>query len=97
MDPNFIIVMIVICLIAGAISATIAANKDRDSVGFFFLGFFLGVLGIIIAAVVSPGQPPPPKGMRGFTCFRCSADHNVAIGQPSFQCWQCKATNTVPA
>jgi hypothetical protein len=45
-------------------ASSIAKKKERSAGGFFALGFFLGVIGVIIAAVVSPGQPGPRPGMR---------------------------------
>ncbi len=45
--PNLIIM--VVC---GVISAAIASSKGRSVVGWFFGGFFLGILGIIIVAVL---------------------------------------------
>ena len=39
--------------ICGAITALIARNKGRNPVGWFFAGFFLHVIGIIIVAVLS--------------------------------------------
>ena len=41
---------LVIGLICGAISAAIAAGKGRNAVGWFFGGFFLGLIGIVIVA-----------------------------------------------
>jgi hypothetical protein len=37
----------------GAICAVMAKNKGRNAVGWFFIGFFLGCLGLILIAVVS--------------------------------------------
>lgn len=44
---------LVIMAICGAIAAVIAANKGRSAVGWFFGGFFLGLIGIIVVAVIS--------------------------------------------
>ncbi len=41
-------------------ASSIAKKKDLSPGGFFALGFFLGVIGVIIAALVPPGQPGPP-------------------------------------
>jgi hypothetical protein len=47
------LVWIALCFVAGSI----AGNKGRSSVGFFFLAFFLSPLvGIIVAAVVKPNR-----------------------------------------
>jgi hypothetical protein len=63
--------------------------------GFFALGFFLSVIGVVIAAAVSPGQPGPPPGMRGVVCPRCNARQNVDLRQASFECWQCKTVSSL--
>ena len=47
-----IIVHLIIGCVAGAITAAIAASKGRNSAGWFFGGFFLGIIGIIIVAVL---------------------------------------------
>jgi len=38
--------------ITGAIASAIAASKGRSAIGWFFGGFFLGLIGIIIVAVL---------------------------------------------
>lgn len=42
-----------VSLICGAIAAAIASSKGRHGVGWFFIGFFFGLIGIIIALVLS--------------------------------------------
>jgi len=44
--------VLLIRLILGAIAAMIAANKGRNAGGWFVGGFFLGLIGIIIVAVL---------------------------------------------
>jgi uncharacterized membrane protein YeaQ/YmgE (transglycosylase-associated protein family) len=39
-------------VICGIIAAVIAANHGRSAIGWFFIGFFLGLVGIILAAVL---------------------------------------------
>lgn len=75
-------------------AASIAKKKHRSAGGFFALGFCLGVIGVIIAAVVSPGAPP---GMRGVVCRRCNARQNVDARQPTYECWQCKEVSRIAA
>lgn len=48
--PGFILVFVLIRGIMGAISAAIASSKGRSTAGWFFGGFFLDLLGIIIVA-----------------------------------------------
>lgn len=44
---------LVIVVICGIAAAAIASHKGRSAVGWFWGGFFLGVIGIIIVAVLS--------------------------------------------
>lgn len=46
-------IYIIIWLVCGGITAAIASSKGRNAVGWFFVGFFGGLIGIIIAAVMS--------------------------------------------
>ena len=50
----------------GVMSAVIAGNKNRDSVGWFFIGFFFGIFGFIASIAV-------PKGGEHST-----SDYNIA-------------------
>lgn len=45
-------VQLVFMLIFGGISAAIASSKGRSGIGWFFGGFFLGLIGLIIVAVL---------------------------------------------
>jgi len=40
-------------IVCGCIAAAIANSKGRSTVGWFFGGFFLGLIGIVIIAVIS--------------------------------------------
>ncbi|APE14144.1 hypothetical protein BOH72_01780 [Mycobacterium sp. WY10] len=91
------VVIVLIPVACGFIASTLAKKKNRSAGGFFALGFFLGVIGIVIAAVVSPGQPAPPPGMRAITCPRCNAVQNVDPAAPEFTCWQCHTASPVRA
>lgn len=42
----------IIALILGVICAAIANSKGRSAIGWFFIGFFFGILGLIIVLVV---------------------------------------------
>ncbi len=44
---------LIVGVICGIISALIASNKGRNAFGWFFGGFFLGIIGIVIVAVIS--------------------------------------------
>jgi hypothetical protein len=70
-------------------ASSLARKKHRSAGGFFALGFFFPVIGLLIAALISPGLPGPPPGMRAVVCPRCSARQNVDPEKPSYECWQC--------
>lgn len=52
-----LLVYAVIAVGGGVIASTIAKGKGRDAAGWFILGFFLPLIGILLAAVM----PPPRK------------------------------------
>lgn len=58
--PNYPIIAIglVAALIPGITGAVIAERKGHNPVGFFFLGFFLGLIGLVITAVIVGIQKP---------------------------------------
>ena len=92
-----VILFVLLPVLMGYIASRIAKKKDRSVGGFFALGFFLGIIGIIIAAVVSPGTPGPPPGMRAVVCPRCNTRQNVDPSAAQFECWQCKTMSKLPA
>lgn len=94
---HWLIFFVLVPVVCGWISSSIAKKKGRSAGAFFALGFFLGIIGIVVAAVVSPGQPPPPPGMTAVSCPRCNARQNIKPGEPEFECWQCKTTIRVGA
>jgi hypothetical protein len=92
-----ILVMIIVVAIligfpvgCGFWAKTIAEKKHLNPGGYFALGFFLGLLGVIIASVASPGPPGPPSGLHSVICPRCNAVQNVMPGAAQFECWQCR-------
>jgi hypothetical protein len=44
---------LLICLIFGIICAVIASSKGRTAIGWFFIGFFFPILGLILVCVLS--------------------------------------------
>ncbi|MGW5075965.1 hypothetical protein [Rhodococcus sp. NPDC004095] len=88
---------ILIGLICGAIASSIAGKKGLSRGGFWLLGFFFSVIGVIVALLVSPGEPAAPPGMRAVTCPRCNARQNVDVAQGRYECWQCKLVSQTPA
>ncbi|MYD19735.1 MAG: hypothetical protein F4246_10205 [Rhodothermaceae bacterium] len=49
-----LLVIILIPVVFGILCAAIAENKGRDGIGWFFIGFFLTVIGLVIALIVKP-------------------------------------------
>ena len=47
-----LVIQLILLLIFAAISAAVAASKGRTVIGWFFLGLFLGLIGVIIIAVL---------------------------------------------
>ena len=45
-----IAVQLIIAGICGMVAALIASHKGRSSVGWFFAGFFLGIIGVVVVA-----------------------------------------------
>lgn len=85
----YVVVTLAFGLICGLISAAIAGRKNRNTGGFFALGFFLGLIGIVAAAIASPGSPATPPGLTAVICPRCNARQNVPTSEETYRCWQC--------
>lgn len=56
----FVIILIGIAMGYGSWASSIAKRKNRSPRGFFALGFFFGLIGVFIAAVMSSKPGPPP-------------------------------------
>ena len=52
---------LVIGVICGIIATAIASSKNRSPVGWFFIGFFTGIIGIIIVAVLDDPEEKSRK------------------------------------
>jgi hypothetical protein len=52
-DGGELLVQLLIMAIFGGISAAIASSKGRNTVGWFFIGFFFGCIGLIIILCLS--------------------------------------------
>lgn len=52
MEAGFILILILIRVIVAIACAAIASHKGRSTVGWFFGGFFLQIIGLIIVAVL---------------------------------------------
>lgn len=49
-------------IIFGGACAIVAANKNRDPLGWFALGFFFSLVGLIVVAALSPAAQASPAG-----------------------------------
>lgn len=90
-DGAFWLIYLFVALVCGLISASLASNKNRDGMGYFILGFLLGIIGVIIAAGAAPATPKAPKGLRQVSCPRCNAVQNMPVKDDNYECWQCKS------
>jgi uncharacterized membrane protein YeaQ/YmgE (transglycosylase-associated protein family) len=90
MSEGAIAALLIYSVLCGVIAGLIASRKNRSQNGFALLGLLLGLIGVAAAAIVSPGIPSAPEGMRLVMCPRCNAQQNVGVDEPSYECWQCK-------
>jgi hypothetical protein len=61
-NAGFWIGAAILWVLCGIGAAFIAKSKGRDPGGYFILGFFLGIIGLIIAAVVPAEKAGPAAG-----------------------------------
>lgn len=54
-----------LCIIFGHLSGKIALKKGRDYANYFWLGFLLGVIGLIIVALMGNKSGAAPNGFNG--------------------------------
>jgi DNA-directed RNA polymerase subunit RPC12/RpoP len=94
------VVVFFVWFICAVIAAAIAADRDRSSLGFFCLTFFLlGPLGVAIAVLATRGEmdrlPPAPEkrkvaeGRQRFVCPRCGAENDIPNADTNYDCWRC--------
>ncbi|HTM85211.1 MAG TPA: hypothetical protein VL179_09990 [Mycobacterium sp.] len=76
--------------IFGVISLVIATTKNLRPFRYYFLGFLLGPIGVIIAASATPAQPTAPPGSRSVICPQCATRQNVENSVTTPECRQCK-------
>ena len=68
MDAGTIYVGLIVAVVCGFACVSLAISKNRNAVGFFFLGLILGVIGLIIALFVpvkDAMHPAHPAGTHG--------------------------------
>lgn len=61
-----ILIPLALCVIFGFLCSKIARSKNRDKVGWFFIGFFLGVIGLLVILCIpkdneTKADEPPAK------------------------------------
>jgi hypothetical protein len=64
-----VLIGLILMLVFGFTTARVAAEKGRNAVGWFFIGFLLSLLGLAIALALLPAQyyeqhtqgPQPPS------------------------------------
>jgi hypothetical protein len=81
---------LVSCVVCALVCAGIASSKNRSTIGFFFAGLILGVIGLVLC-LTAPQDAP--KGMRVFKCPRCNAQTNIPANSETVECWQCHLTS----
>ena len=85
------IISIVLCFVAGSI----AKKKGRSYAAYWFLTFFLGIIGLIIAACVSDESRPQNAPVAIWFCKKCSRSNPVGssfcsnCGTPRNDFWKC--------
>jgi len=60
---GFWVVLLIVAIAGGTIAGSIASKKGHSAGGYFALGFFFPLIGIIVAAVLRPtiSATPPPQ------------------------------------
>ena len=84
MNPGeFWAIVLVHGIIFGIASSYVASSKNRRGLSFFFVGFFLGIIGLLIAIGVTKLEPPPSKepiGMDSIHCFYLYSNERIDRG-----------------
>lgn len=52
-----IVVLLIVAVVSGAASAQIATAKGHSGTGYFWLGFFMPLIGILVAGFMPPAEP----------------------------------------
>lgn len=83
-----VLLVLVLAIFCGGISAAIANSNGRSAVSYFVLGFALGIFGVLITAVVGRSTAPP-KGWGSVDCPRCNTRQNIELSDDEFHCYNC--------
>lgn len=88
--------VMLIWVIAAAVTAVIAHQRGRNPLVFFLVTlFFLGPVGPGFALVARPDVAPEPEprkvadGRRRFVCPRCGAENDIPEADTGYNCWRC--------
>jgi len=74
-------------LICAFIGGKMSASKGRSYTEGFILGFFLGIIGLILVWQLPRGEPSPKDGT-GKKCPHCGK----TVKQDTVICWSCGRT-----
>lgn len=69
------------------------ARHARIAGAVVVVNLFLGwtFIGWVVALAMACGSAEEPRyNPLTVKCPRCNAEQNIAVGQPTFECWQCK-------
>lgn len=72
MEPEFLIIVLLVRVVTGVICAVIAQHKGRNVAGWFFGGLLLEIIGVIIVAVL-----PNLKAERNYRLQAEQANHRL--------------------
>jgi len=64
-DSTIYIVALLVGVVCGIGCVALSKSKNRNAVGFFFLGFLLGVIGLIIALFIPVKEAMPTAQTAG--------------------------------
>ncbi len=90
-----VLAYLLVAIVCAVVAGNVASRKNRDAPGFALVGLLFGPIGVLVAAVVGPGEPPAPQGFVAVTCPRCNTKQNVTKDDPTFECYQCKTSTRV--
>lgn len=66
------LIVLLLGVVSGIGAAAIASSKGRSGVGYFFLGFFFSLIGLLIAIGVSDRRQALEYAKAGNLCWACN-------------------------
>jgi hypothetical protein len=94
MSRELVSYAIIIGLLCAGIAGVIASRKNRSVGEAMFMSLALGLIGLLIVALMRPGEPKAPLGCVQWSVPRCNAQQNVPEADSTFECWRCKLVTT---